>query len=143
MFGASFFYFGTPGVSRAGDRYCSLQDLSPTAGKPAKAPPLRARVCAPRPPAAKPGLQLLLLCGTAACVVALLSFSRARASAPDVSMDGRRVPVRAGWANPRGGSGGYWAQADSLQVLRRSAAYQLVALQGGARLGSPRCVHLG
>lgn len=85
--------------SRAG-RYHSLQDLRPATGKPAGAPPLPARVWAPRPPASR--LRLLLLSGTAARVATPLSPWQALAWAPAASMDARRVRVRAGWNNPRG-----------------------------------------
>lgn len=120
--------------SRAGaGGYHSLQDLRPNAGKPARAPPLRARVCAPRLLL----LRLLRLCGTAARS-ASLSSPRAPAWAPAASMDARRVRVSARLLNPRGGCGGCWARANSFQLRGRSAAYPPVAVLGGALVGKPQ-----
>jgi hypothetical protein len=96
------FFGGTQaGPERVG-LLLSLQDLWPSAGKPAgppPPPPPPGRVCAPRLPAAR--LPLLLVRGPAA-----RAPRPSPLRAPAVSMEARRVRVRAGRANPRAGRSG-------------------------------------
>lgn len=110
-----------------------MQDLRSAAGKPARAPPFGARVCAPRPPA-RPWR---LLAGTAARSAGYSALSSANAGLGPGCHHG---------CSPRAGEGlvgkpagrARWVRADPLQLQGLGATHQRVGVLGGAPLEKPQ-----